>query len=97
VLSAIVLDAPVPGTDAVIAFNATHIGQRRGVGAGEVDGAFVANLSISRRDQARGLGVGITIYNLFDAEYGDPGSVEHRQATLPQDGRTALVRVSWRF
>lgn len=97
VLSAIVLDAPVPGTDAVVAFNATHVGQRRRVGAGEVDGAFVANLSISRRAQARGLGVGITIYNLFDAAYGDPGSVEHRQATLPQDGRTALVRVSWRF
>lgn len=97
VLSTLVLDAPVPGTDAVVAVNATHIGQRRRVGTGDVEGAFVANLSISRRDQAHGLGVGITIFNIFDAAYGDPGSVEHRQATLPQDGRTALVRVSWRF
>ncbi len=42
-------------------------------------------------------GVGLTLYNIFDAVYADPGSVEHRQATLPQDGRTAVVRVSWRF
>ncbi len=97
VLSVLVIDAPVPGTDAVVAFNATHIGQRRRVATGEVDGAFVANLSISRRDQERGLGVSLTIYNLFDAVYADPGSGEHRQATLPQDGRTAAVRVSWRF
>lgn len=97
VLSAVVVDAPVPGTDAVVAFNATHIGQRRRVTQGEVAGAFVANLSISRRDQERGLGVGITIDNIFGAEYADPGSVEHRQETLPQDGRTATVRVSWRF
>ncbi len=96
-LSAVVLDAPVPGTDAVVAFNATHVGQRRRVLTGEVEGAFVANLSISRRDQERGLGVGVTAYNIFNAAYADPGSVEHRQGTLPQDGRTAAVRVSWRF
>ena len=97
VLSTVVLDAPVPGTDAVVAFNATHVGNRRRVSGGNVDGAFVANLSVSRREQANGLGVGLTIYNIFNAAYADPGSVEHRQATLPQDGRTAAVRVSWRF
>jgi hypothetical protein len=64
---------------------------------GTVNGAFVANLSISRRTHVRGLGIGLTIYNLFDAAYGDPGSVEHRQSVLPQDGRTAAVRASWRF
>lgn len=96
-LSAVVLDAPVPGTDAVIAVNATHVGQRRRVLGGEAEGAFVANLSISRRDQGHGLGVGVTVFNIFNAVYADPGSVEHRQAALPQDGRTAAVRVSWRF
>ncbi len=97
VLSTFVVDAPVPGTDAVVAFNASHIGHRRRVVEGEVAGAFVANLSLSRREQGRGLGVAFTINNLFGADYADPGSVEHRQETLPQDGRTATIRASWRF
>lgn len=96
-LSALVLDAPVPKTDAVVAFNGTWIGPRRTALAGDVAGAFVANLSVSRRVREHGLGVGITIYNVFDADYADPASVEHRQGVLPQDGRTVAVRAAWRF
>lgn len=92
-----VVDVPVPGTDAVVAFNGYYIGERRRVNGGLVDGAFVSSLSVTRRTSARGIGVGVTVYNLFDAAYGDPGSVEHRQDVLPQDGRTALARLSWRF
>lgn len=35
--------------------------------------------------------------NLLDREYGDPGSEEHRQSLIPQDGRTVGVRATWRF
>lgn len=96
-LTTLVLDMPVPGTDAVVAFNAFYIGERRRVNGGVVEGAFVGNVSLTRRPPTRGLGVGLTVYNLFGAAYGDPGSVEHRQEVLPQDGRTALARLSWRF
>jgi outer membrane receptor for ferrienterochelin and colicins len=96
VLSTIVLDTPIPRTDALVAFNGYFIGRREQVVAGTVDSAFVASLSVSRRESHR-LGVGFTIYNVLGADYGDPGSVEHRQGVLPQDGRTAAVRLSWRF
>jgi iron complex outermembrane receptor protein len=96
-ITTIVLDAPIPGSGAVVAFNGYYIGERRRVGTGMIDAAFVSNLSVSRRAPLRGLDVGFTIYNLFDAAYSDPGSVEHRQEVLPQDGRTAAVRLSWRF
>lgn len=96
-LSTLVVDAPIPGTDAIVAFDGYYLGERRGVAGGLVDAAFIANLSLSRRTPLRGLGVGLTIYNLFDAAYGHPGSVEHRQAVIPQDGRTAALRASWRF
>lgn len=96
-LTTAVVDVPVPGTDALLAFNGYYIGERRRVNGALVEGAFVGNLSVTRRTSARGIGVGVTVYNLFDAAYGDPGSVEHRQDVLPQDGRTALARLSWRF
>lgn len=96
-LTTIVLEAPVPGTDAVVGFNGFYIGERRRVTEGEVPGAFVSNLTLSRRVGGKGLGIGLTIYNVFGASWGDPGSVEHRQEILPQDGRTGIARLSWRF
>ena len=35
--------------------------------------------------------------SLFDAAYGDPGSVEHRQVLIMQDGRMLAVRATYRF
>ena len=35
--------------------------------------------------------------NLLDRAYGDPGAEEHRQALIPQDGRTVRLRATWRF
>ncbi|HUR33187.1 MAG TPA: TonB-dependent receptor [Vicinamibacterales bacterium] len=96
-LTTIVLDAPIPKTDVVAAFNGYYIGERHLLSDGIVGSAFVANLSISRRIERAGLGVGFTLYNVFGAEYGDPGSSEHRQDVLPRDGRTGAVRVSWKF
>ncbi|MGC4081132.1 MAG: TonB-dependent receptor [Vicinamibacterales bacterium] len=96
-ISTVVVDVPVGRTETVLGFNGHYVGERRSVTAGVVPGAFVGNLSLSRRAARRGLGIGVTIYNVFNASYGDPGSVEHRQDVLPQDGRTALARLSWRF
>jgi len=96
-LSTLVLDAPVPRTDLVVAFNGYFVGERRRQGQSPVDSAFVGNLSVTRQASRGGLGLGLTIYNVFDAAYADPGSVEHRQSALPGDGRTALVRLWWRF
>lgn len=96
-LTTMVVDLPLPHTDALVAFNGFYIGERRRVNGGPVAGAFVGNVSLTRRPPVHGLGVGLTVYNLLGTAYGDPGSVEHRQDVLPQDGRTALARLSWRF
>jgi iron complex outermembrane receptor protein len=40
---------------------------------------------------------GLTVRNVFDAAYADPGSEEHRQDVLPQDGRTVSLSLKWRF
>ena len=35
--------------------------------------------------------------NIFDAEYGDPVSDQHRQDTIPQNGRTARIGLRWKL
>jgi outer membrane receptor protein involved in Fe transport len=39
----------------------------------------------------------LSIRNVTDAAYADPGSAEHLQDVLPQDGRTLALSLSWKF
>ena len=96
-ISRAVLDVPIARTRWVAAVDAAFVGDRRSVSGAEVPGAFVADLTVSRAPSARGLGVAATLRNLFGTDYADPGSVEHRQATIPQDGPTLDFRATWRF
>jgi len=96
-VSTIVLDAPVGRTGLVGAFNGSYIGTRRTEHGSTIDGAFVADATLSRSPAGTGLGVALSLHNVFDAAYGDPGSIEHRQQVIMQDGRTLCVRLTWRF
>jgi outer membrane receptor for ferrienterochelin and colicins len=91
------VDAPIRQTGLLTAFDAHYIGERYAVHGAPIDAAFVANLTVSREPVGRGLGFAASIHNLFDTRYGDPGSVEHRQQVILQDGRTFVLRASWRF
>ena len=38
-----------------------------------------------------------TAYNVFDKEYGDPGSTEHRQDVIEQNGRQFRLKIDYWF
>lgn len=96
-LSMVVVDAPLSRTGLRLGFNGYRIGRRRTVFGETVDGAFVGDLTLSRAERRGALGFSLTIRNLFDNAFSDPGSVEHRQRAIPQDGRTVSARATWRF
>ena len=96
-VASIVVDAPIRQTGLLAAFDAHYVGERYAVHGDPIDAAFVANFTLSREPAGRGLGFAASLHNLFDTHYGDPGSVEHRQRMILQDGRTLAVRASWRF
>ena len=37
------------------------------------------------------------VRNIFDAQYADPASSQHRQDTIPQNGRTARIGLRWKL
>jgi len=59
--------------------------------------AVTANLTILGRNLIQGLEASASIYNLFDTRYGDPGSSEHRQDIIDQDGINFRIKLSYRF
>jgi outer membrane receptor protein involved in Fe transport len=73
-----------------------YVGERRAIDGQLVDGYYRQNVTIAARLRAR-LQASFTIGNLFNKEYRDVGAVEHRQAVITQDGRTARASVTYRF
>jgi iron complex outermembrane receptor protein len=96
-LSTIVVDLPIARSGLHASFNATYIGDRQTVRGIPVPAAFVSNLTLSRALPRSGLRLSLSLHNLFDAAYADPGAEEHRQLVIPQDGRTLNLRATWRF
>ena len=96
-IASLVVDAPLRRSGLVIGFNAHYVGERRNVRNVAVPGAVVSDVTVSAPRALERLGFAVTIRNLFDVSYADPGSEDHRQELIPQDGRTVTVRATWRF
>jgi outer membrane receptor for ferrienterochelin and colicin len=63
-----------------------------------VDPGFtIANLTFESRKLAPGLDLSASVYNLFDKSYGDPGSTEHVEPIIIQNGRNYRLLLTWRF
>jgi len=58
---------------------------------------FVTNLTLFSQYIVSSTEVSASLYNLFDERYGDPGSEEHVQDTIRQDGRTFMLRLKYAF
>ncbi|MFH1278228.1 MAG: TonB-dependent receptor [Candidatus Eisenbacteria bacterium] len=64
---------------------------------GVADGFWVAHLTLSGRFLGERLELGGGVYNVFDNRYGDPGSEEHLQDLIEQDGRSYRIRLRCRL
>lgn len=60
-------------------------------------GFYVTNVTLFSQRLLRNLEASVSVYNLFDYDYGDPASVEHLQDVIPQDGRTFRVKLTYKF
>jgi outer membrane receptor for ferrienterochelin and colicins len=58
---------------------------------------FVTNLTLFSHNVFSGAEMSASIYNLFGERYGDPGSEEHAQDTIRQNGRTFMLRLKYAF
>jgi len=73
-----------------------HDTSRRSIRGTQIDGFTVVNLILASPSIGGGT-VSLVVRNLFDAAYAVPAGAEHRQISIPQDGRTLRIRVSLLF
>jgi iron complex outermembrane receptor protein len=74
-----------------------YLSSRKTLGGNDTGDCFVANLTLFSRNLLKGLEISASVYNLFDREFGDPGSEEHLQDIIMQDGRTFRVKLTYSF
>jgi outer membrane receptor for ferrienterochelin and colicins len=74
-----------------------YTGTRRTVHGDEADGFLVTNLTLLTARLAEGLELSASVYNLFDTTYGYPGSEEHAQEIIDENGRSARLKLTYRF
>jgi iron complex outermembrane receptor protein len=70
---------------------------RTTVEGGTVGGCWVANVNLFSRDIVKNLEMSVGIYNLFDRHYSDPVSADFIQPSIEQNGRTARLKLTYKF
>ena len=74
-----------------------YVSSRRTLLANSAGDFALLNVTLFNERLSNGLEISGTVYNLLNTKYGYPGGEEHTQDLIAQDGRTARLKVSYRF
>jgi outer membrane receptor for ferrienterochelin and colicins len=69
-----------------------YVGRRLTTTGDALPGFFLQNVTVTAPAHSR-VEISVGVYNAFDVSYADPGAEEHRQPSIPQDGRTVQARL----
>lgn len=88
---------PLAATGLRLGYELQYSGERQAIDGTDLNGYWLSNLNLNAARWAKGLEVSLGVYNLFDTRYEHPGSDTNWQNALEQDGRSARLKVSYRF
>ena len=74
-----------------------YTSKRDAVRGPELADYTVSNLTLTAPNVWKNLDLSASVYNVFDEDYDDPGSEEHEQDGIAQDGRLYRVKLSYQF
>lgn len=91
------LSAPLASTGLRFAYELQYSGKRQSINGTDLNGYWLSNLNLSAARWVKGMEVSLGIYNLFNRHYEHPAADINWQNALVQDGRSARLKVSYRF
>lgn len=90
-------DVPLIRKKLFIGLEEQYTSKRKTLDGDYADDFFITNLTLFSRNLRKGLELSGSVYNLLNKKYEDPGSLEHAQDLIEQDGRTFRIKISYRF
>jgi outer membrane receptor for ferrienterochelin and colicins len=91
------ITVPLVGEKIFTGLEEQYMSSRKTLEGKETGDVFVTNVTIFSQKLVRSLEVSASVYNVSDEKYGDPGSTEHVQDIIEQDGRSFRFKVTYRF
>lgn len=89
---------PLTSGKIYLSVDASYVGERKSRDlTEEIDPYVVTNATISHNSLARNLEMSVSVYNLFNVNYGDPVSFDHVQVAIQQDTRTFGLQLKYIF
>jgi len=96
-LAKVNVSAPLMGGKLFLGAELQYVGPRRTVRGGRAGDYLVANITLLERSWWKRVHVSASLYNALDRQYGDPGSEEHTQEVIPQNGRNGRLTATYSF
>ena len=97
VLGKLNLSAPLPWAGLRAGYEFRYDSKRQSLDSSNLGGYAISNLNLSTEALAKGLGLSLAIYNLFDKRYAHPGADTNWQNALEQDGRSVRLKMGYSF
>jgi outer membrane receptor for ferrienterochelin and colicins len=76
--------------------DAQYISKRRTIAQTDLGGYMIVNATLLTRRLTSAFDFSAGLYNLFDKRYADSGSLEHLETSIPQDGRSFRIKLTYR-
>jgi iron complex outermembrane receptor protein len=89
--------SPLASSGLRLGYELQYFSQRLAIDGSKLDAYVLSNLHLIADRLASGLEVSLGIYNLFDRQYELPGSDSNWQRAFAQDGRSARIKLDYRF
>jgi len=89
--------APLIEADLSAGLEVQYQSKRKTIADDEASSFVVTNLTLFNQDSIDRLQVAISVYNLFDTTYSNPGSEEHVQDQIEQNGRSFWLKFDYTF
>lgn len=76
--------------------DAQYVSERRTVAQTDLGGYLLVNLTFFTRKLTEKMDISGGLYNVLDKKYAESGGIEHRETSIPQDGRSFRVKLTYR-
>jgi iron complex outermembrane receptor protein len=90
------LSAPLQRRKIFAGLEAQYVSPRRTIAQTELGGYLLVNVTLFSRKLTEKFDISASLYNVFDRQYAESGGLEHVQTSIPQDGRSFRIKLTYR-
>jgi outer membrane receptor protein involved in Fe transport len=90
------LSIPLKERKIFVGLEAQYVSERRTIAQTELGGYLLANVTLFSRKLTERFDVSAGLYNVLNKQYAESGGLEHVQTSIPQDGRSFRIKLTYR-